>query len=64
MAKKTTPKSILTTRSMEFLERYLNNPSPTGFESAGQKLWLDYVRPYVDDHIVDPYGTVDRKSVV
>ena len=58
MAKKTTPKSILTTRSMEFLERYLNNPSPTGFESAGQKLWLDYVRPYVDDHIVDPYGTV------
>jgi len=43
---------------MEFLERYLNNPSPTGFESAGQKLWLDYVRPYVDDHIVDPYGTV------
>jgi putative aminopeptidase FrvX len=56
MAKKTTPKSILTTRSMEFLERYLNNPSPTGFESAGQKLWLDYVRPYVDDHIVDPMG--------
>jgi putative aminopeptidase FrvX len=58
MAKKTAPKSILTPKSLTFLERYLNNPSPTGFESEGQKLWLDYVRPYVDDHIVDPYGTV------
>jgi putative aminopeptidase FrvX len=58
MAKKTAPKSILTQASLTFLERYLNNPSPTGFESAGQKIWLDYVKPYVDDHIVDPYGTV------
>jgi len=51
------PKSILTPRSMEFLERYLNNASPTGFESKGQQLWLDHVKPYVDDHFVDPYGT-------
>lgn len=58
MAKKTSSKSLLTDRSMQFLERYLNNPSPTGFESEGQKLWLDYVRPYVDTHLVDPYGTV------
>ena len=58
MAKKTAAKSILTNSSLNFLERYLNNPSPTGFESAGQRIWLDYVKPYVDDHIVDPYGTV------
>lgn len=58
MAKKTSPKSILTKDSLSFLVRYLNNPSPTGFESEGQKLWLDYVRPYVDEHIVDNYGTV------
>jgi len=58
MAKKTTKKSLLTADSMAFMERYLNNPSPTGFESEGQKLWLDYVRPFVDEHIVDPYGTV------
>jgi putative aminopeptidase FrvX len=57
MAKKTT-KSLLTDRSMAFLERYLNNPSPTGFESEGQKIWLEYVRPFVDEHIIDPYGTV------
>ncbi|MBK8498529.1 MAG: M42 family metallopeptidase [Flavobacteriales bacterium] len=50
-------KSILTKDSLAFLERYLNNPSPTGFESAGQKLWLEYIRPYVDEHIVDNYGT-------
>ncbi len=42
---------------MDFLEAYLNNPSPTGFESEGQKLWLDYIKPYVDDHFSDTYGT-------
>lgn len=40
-----------------FLERYLNNPSPTGFESPGQQLWLDYIRPHVDNYFVDTYGT-------
>jgi putative aminopeptidase FrvX len=43
---------------LEFLERYLNNASPTGFESAGQKIWLEYIKPYVDDYMVDTYGTV------
>jgi len=58
MAKKASAaKSILTKESIAFLERYLNNPSPTGFESGGQRLWLDYVKPYVDDHFTDPYGT-------
>src|SRR5690348_17278203 len=50
--------SILTAGSREFLKTYLNNPSPTGFESKGQKLWLDYITPYIDDHLVDPYGIV------
>jgi putative aminopeptidase FrvX len=44
--------------SLDFLERYLNNASPTGFESSGQRLWLDYIRPYVDDYFADTYGTV------
>ncbi|MBL7963980.1 MAG: M42 family metallopeptidase [Flavobacteriales bacterium] len=55
-AKRTT-KSILTPASRTFLARYLNNPSPTGFESGGQRIWLDYLRPFVDDHFTDPYGT-------
>lgn len=55
MAKKS---SLLNDRSLKFLRDYLNNPSPTGFESEGQKLWLNYLKPYIDDHIVDTYGTV------
>ena len=51
-------KNIITDKSEKFLIEYLNNPSPTGFESGGQKLWLNYVKPYVDTHIVDTYGTV------
>ena len=51
-------KNIITNKSEKFLIEYLNNPSPTGFESSGQKLWLNYVKPYVDTHIVDTYGTV------
>ncbi len=43
--------------SKKFLENYLNNASPTGFESSGQKLWLDYLKPYIDETIVDTYGT-------
>lgn len=60
MAKKTTKKekSIFTQNSLAFLKDYLNNPSPTGFESAGQKMWLNYIKPYIDEHYVDTYGTV------
>lgn len=44
-------------KSKEFLYRYLNNSSPTGFESTGQQIWLDYVKPYIDEHMVDVYGS-------
>lgn len=43
--------------SLKFLQSYLNNASPTGFETPGQQLWLDYIKPYVDDHFCDTYGT-------
>ena len=49
---------VITKKSEEFLEKYINNPSPTGFESSGQKIWLDYIKPYIDEHFVDTYGTV------
>ncbi len=51
------PKTILTKDSLTFMERYLNNASPTGFESAGQKIWLEYLKPFVDTHFTDNYGT-------
>ena len=44
--------------SRDFLYKYLNNISPTGFETPGQKIWLDYIKPYIDDYISDTYGTV------
>ena len=43
--------------SRAFLHRYLDNVSPTGFEYSGQKIWLDYLKPYIDEEIVDTYGT-------
>tara|TARA_R110000868_G_scaffold8478_4_gene43918 strand:- start:6257 stop:7345 length:1089 start_codon:yes stop_codon:yes gene_type:complete len=50
-------KSILNKKSMTFLESYLNNAAPTGYEWTGQKLWMDYLKPYVDEFITDTYGT-------
>jgi putative aminopeptidase FrvX len=44
--------------NIEFLTRYLNNASPTGFESSGQQIWLDYLKPFVDTYTVDTYGSV------
>lgn len=55
MAKK---KTTLKKSSLTFLEKYLNNPSPTGFEKEGQKIWLEYMKPYIDDYWVDNYGSV------
>ncbi len=55
MAKK---KSLITEKSLHFLTEYLNNPSPTGFESPGQKIWKKYLEPYVDTFITDPYGSL------
>ncbi|PKP24185.1 MAG: peptidase M42 [Bacteroidetes bacterium HGW-Bacteroidetes-2] len=50
-------KSILNKKSLTFLESYLNNAAPTGYEWNGQKLWMDYLKPYVDEFITDNYGT-------
>jgi putative aminopeptidase FrvX len=66
-AKKTAPVAVSKTKkasvpinakSMEFVHKYLNTNSPVGFESSGQKVWLEYITPYIDTHFVDTYGTV------
>ena len=43
--------------SKDFLYKYLNNTSPTGFESSGQKIWLEYLKPFIDEWSQDNYGT-------
>lgn len=44
-------------KSETFLYNYLNNTSPTGFEWEGQKMWLRYLEPYIDEWDLDNYGT-------
>ena len=48
---------ILNDKALKFLEDYLNNASPTGYEAQGQQIWMNYLRPYVDEFITDTYGT-------
>ena len=48
---------ILNQEALNFLESYLNNASPTGYEAQGQQLWMNYLKPYVDKFITDTYGT-------
>ena len=48
---------VVTAKSLEFFEKYINNPSPTGFEYKGQEIWLEYLKPYIDEYFVDNYGT-------
>src|SRR5690606_40326993 len=55
--KKEQPQEIVTATSLAFFEKYINNPSPTGYEWEGQRLWLDYLKPYVDQTYIDTYGT-------
>jgi putative aminopeptidase FrvX len=61
MAKKKTEveqkPAVVTENSLAFFEKYINNASPTGFEWKGQQMWLEYLKPYLDDHFVDNYGT-------
>jgi len=64
MAKATTKKGntpakkeLINATSYAFLKTYINNASPVGFETSGQKLWLDYIKQYVDTTFTDAYGT-------
>ena len=48
---------IFDKKSTDFLYAYLNNAAPTGFEAPGQKIWMNYIKPYVDEMDSDNYGT-------
>lgn len=57
MAKSKKVHSLINDASLEFLKNYINTPSPVGFESGGQKVWLNYIKNYVDSTYTDAYGT-------
>ena len=42
--------------SLNFLRTLVNTPSPTGHEVRGQRVWLDYVRPFAEETFSDAYG--------
>jgi endoglucanase len=42
--------------SLRFLEQLINTPSPSGHEARGQRVWLDYVKPFADETFTDAYG--------
>lgn len=41
----------------QFLTELLDTPSPSGFESSGQRCWFEYVRQFADRVESDTYGT-------
>ncbi len=42
--------------SLNFLRKLLTTPSPSGYESAGQRVWCEYARRYADQVHTDSYG--------
>jgi len=42
--------------SLNFLQKLVNTPSPTGHEARGQRVWLDYVKPFAEETFSDAYG--------
>src|ERR1700677_2049052 len=42
--------------SLQFLEQLVNTPSPSGHEARGQRVWLDYVKPFAEETFSDSYG--------
>ena len=57
MAKSKKTNSLINEKSLGFLKTYINTPSAVGFETGGQKVWLNYIKNYVDTTFTDPYGT-------
>lgn len=48
---------IFSKDEFSFLESLLITPSPTGYEQAGQKNWISYMKPFADEIITDAYGS-------
>ena len=42
--------------SFAFLQQLLETPAPSGFETASQRVWAGYVRPFSDTFESDAYG--------
>jgi endoglucanase len=54
----------LNTEQQAFLEKLLSTPSPTGFEEAGQQIWINEVKDLADDIVTDPYGSAAARIII
>src|SRR2546421_6394397 len=43
-------------KSLEFLRKLVNMPSPVGHEARGQRVWLEYAAQFADETFSDAYG--------
>lgn len=43
-------------RQRAFLDQLLTTPTPSGFERAGQRVWMEYVESFADEVRMDAYG--------
>lgn len=50
--------------SREFLEKLIITPSPTGYETEGQKVWKEFISQYADDVQSDAYGSAMAKILI
>ena len=41
---------------MDFLRTLVNTPSPSGYETRGQRVWLDYIKSFSEETFSDAYG--------
>jgi len=44
------------TESLAFLQQLVNTPSPSGHETAGQRVWLGYVKAFAQETFSDAHG--------
>src|ERR1017187_3631352 len=42
--------------SLEFLKQLLTTASPSGYEAANQRIWLEYAEQFADEVRTDAYG--------
>jgi putative aminopeptidase FrvX len=47
---------LLTDKDLDWLKTYVTNPSPSGGEQNGQRLWLERIGRFTDEHWTDNYG--------
>ncbi|RPI63553.1 MAG: M42 family peptidase [Planctomycetaceae bacterium] len=42
--------------SLDFLKKLLTTPSPSGYETVNQRVWVEYAKQFADEVITDAYG--------